>query len=114
MASQAVVLLGIKGSVIALDRRTGQEAWRTKLKGSGFVNLAIDPQYIYATTYGEIFCLDASNGRLLWNNPLKGLGYGLATIAGHTITAATPISTLAQKMHDVQAAAASSASTAAT
>ena len=74
--------IGVKGTVLALDRASGQEIWRTELKGSGFVGLAVDGDVLLATTWGEVFCLDAASGRLRWNNPLKGLGWGLVTIAG--------------------------------
>lgn len=76
-----MVFVGIKGSVIALDRATGQQVWATHLKGSDFVNVVLDDDVILATTYGEIFCLNAANGTGLWHNKLKGLGMGLSTIA---------------------------------
>jgi hypothetical protein len=37
-----LVHIGIKGSVVALDRRSGNEIWRTRLKGAQFVNVALD------------------------------------------------------------------------
>jgi hypothetical protein len=40
-----LVLLGVHGEVVALDRSTGQELWRTKLTGSDFVNLLLDQDY---------------------------------------------------------------------
>lgn len=76
-----MVFVGIKGSVIALDRATGHQLWATHLKGSDFVNVVLDDDLILATTYGEIFCLNAANGSGLWHNKLKGLGMGLSTIA---------------------------------
>ncbi|HEX3356889.1 MAG TPA: PQQ-binding-like beta-propeller repeat protein, partial [Tepidisphaeraceae bacterium] len=80
-----LLYLGIKGTVIALDRRTGAEQWRTPLKGMEFVNLSLDDDSLFATARGEVFCLDPRTGRILWNNPLKGLGWGLITIAGTNI-----------------------------
>ena len=97
------VYLGIKGSVVALDRRTGQERWRTSLKGRDFVNVALDGDLLIATVRGEAFCLDPDTGRIRWANPLKGLGLGLVTIAG------TGIASLAQQRAADAAAAASSA-----
>jgi hypothetical protein len=82
----SVMYLGIRGTVVALDRRTGAELWRTPLKGGDFVNLAIDGDSLFATARGEIYCLDPITGRVRWNNPLKGLGWGLVTIAGTDIT----------------------------
>jgi outer membrane protein assembly factor BamB len=76
-----LVYIGIKGSVIALHRATGQQIWATQLKGSGFVNVVALPDRIYATTYGEVFCLEPLTGRGIWHNTLTGFGLGLSTIA---------------------------------
>ncbi|MFN0112409.1 MAG: PQQ-binding-like beta-propeller repeat protein [Blastocatellia bacterium] len=80
MAMNAIYL-GIKGAVIAINRATGEELWRTTLKGSDFVNIVLDGNQIYATTRGEIFCLDTQTGEPRWHNELKGLGLGLISIA---------------------------------
>jgi outer membrane protein assembly factor BamB len=76
-----LVFIGIKGSVIALNRATGEQVWIRRLKGADFVNLVLDRETILASCYGEIFCLDALTGAALWHNPLKGFGLGLTTIA---------------------------------
>src|ERR1044071_3004074 len=81
MAKQNVIFVGIKGTVMALNRATGEALWMTELKGSDFVNLVIDDDNLYATTKGEIFCLDPANGELRWHNRLSGMGWGLVTIA---------------------------------
>ena len=80
MAASSLLYIGIKGCVIALDRSTGAEVWRTKLTGPDFVNVAVDGTKIFAATHGEIFCLNSTSGEVVWRNPLKGLGYGLASI----------------------------------
>jgi outer membrane protein assembly factor BamB len=101
--SSSLIYLGIKGTVVALDRRTGAELWRTPLKGSQFVNVVLDGDSVIATARGEIFCLDAMTGRIRWNNPLTGMGWGLVTLAG------TSIAPMAQQQaDDAQAAAAAS------
>ena len=89
--SASIMYLGVRGTVVALDRRTGAEIWRTPLKGGDFVNVALDGDSLFATARGEIFCLDPVTGRIRWVNPLKGLGWGLITIAG------TDIAPMAQK-----------------
>lgn len=81
----SMMYLGIRGTVVALDRRTGAEVWRTPLKGGDFVNVALDGDSLFATARGEIYCLDPITGRIQWANPLKGLGWGLITIAGTDI-----------------------------
>ena len=81
MKTSDLVFIGIKGSVIALNRATGQQVWATHLKGSDFVNVVLDDDAVLASCYGEIFCLDPLTGDARWQNPLKGLGIRLATIA---------------------------------
>src|SRR5271157_414846 len=82
MAQPSVIFIGIKGTVIAIDRATGKEVWRTPLKGGDFVNVVVEDGDLYAATKGELFCVDAATGRVRWHNQLKGLGLGLMTIAG--------------------------------
>jgi outer membrane protein assembly factor BamB len=81
MARTSLIFIGISGTVIALDRGTGQEVWRTALKGGDFVNVVLLDDTLYATAKGELFCLDPATGNLRWQNQLKGLGRGLVTIA---------------------------------
>ena len=81
MKTSALVFIGIKGSVIALNRGTGEQVWVTHLKGSGFVNAVLENEVVLASCSGEVFCLDPLTGEGLWHNPLKGFGLGLATIA---------------------------------
>ena len=81
MNTSDLIFIGIKGSVLALYRSTGQQAWATHLKGMDFVNILLEDGKVIATCAGEVFCLDALSGRGLWQNPLKGFGRGLATMA---------------------------------
>ena len=81
MSQKDLVLIGIAGTVVALDRSTGSEVWRCQLKGNDFVNVVLQDGDLYATTKGELFCLDPATGNIRWQNPLKGLGWGLVTIA---------------------------------
>ncbi len=102
MASSKI-FLGVHGEVVALDRSTGQELWRTKLAGSDFVNLLLDQDRIIATTKGKAFCLDPATGQLLWRNDLPGMGLGLVSIA--TSSGSTPIGPSSQKRRQEEAAA---------
>lgn len=81
MKSSSAVIIGISGTVLALDCDTGIEVWRTSLKGSDFVNAVLQDDCVYAATKGELFCLDRTTGALRWRNGLPGLGRGLVTIA---------------------------------
>jgi len=112
MKTSDLVFVGIKGSVVALDRATGQQVWATHLKGSDFVNLVLQDEVVFATCCGEIFCLDPLTGEGRWHNPLKGFGTGLATIAAepNRETGAPPV--MAERIRREQAAAAASAASA--
>ena len=81
MKISALVFVGIRGSVVALNRATGEQVWATRLKGYDFVNVVVEDGKILASCYGEIFCLDPLTGDTLWHNPLKGFGIGLAATA---------------------------------
>jgi outer membrane protein assembly factor BamB len=80
------VYVGIKTHVVALDRKTGEEVWRSPLpakfrSAASLVTVVRDAEGLFATCAGEIFALDPRDGTLLWHNPLKGLGSGLTTAA---------------------------------
>ena len=112
-----LVFVGIKGSVVALNRATGEQVWATHLKGSGFVNVVLDSRRVLAISSGEIFCLDASTGQGMWHNPLKGFGLGLATIATESAPQGNMSTAMAEKQRqdeETSAAAAVVATTAAT
>jgi len=110
MKPSDLVFVGIKGSVVALNRTTGQQMWATHLKGSDFVNVVLRDGAILASCCGEIFCLNPLTGQGLWQNPLKGFGRGLATIATDNTLGSSPTPALAEKRHrDEQAAAAAAA-----
>lgn len=111
MKTSDFVFIGIKGSVVALNRATGQQVWATHLKGSDFVNVLLEDRAILASCCGEIFCLDPLTGHALWHNPLKGFGTGLATIATEHNPGTGNAPVLAEK-HRRDAAAASAAATA--
>ncbi len=107
-----LVFIGIKGSVVALDRASGQQVWATHLKGSDFVNVAVEEGAILASCYGEIFCLDPLQGHALWHNPLKGFGTGLATLATAQGSGNANAPLMAEKRRRDQQAAASAAAAA--
>ena len=49
MKTTGLVYVGIRGSVLALDRDTGTIVWTTRLKGGDFVNLWRDGPDLLAT-----------------------------------------------------------------
>jgi hypothetical protein len=110
MRISELIYVGIKGSVVALNRATGTQVWTAYLKGGDFVNVVVDQGQILATSYGEVFCLDPFTGKLLWHNGLKGFGRGLATIASETSAGNGLTPLMAEKRRgDEQAAAGATA-----
>lgn len=97
MKTSELVFVGIKGSVVALERATGEQVWATHLKGWDFVNVAVHNGEVLATCHGEIFCLDPLTGAGRWHNRLKGFGTGLATIATEGGGAAGHLTIMAEK-----------------
>ncbi|HEY5909695.1 MAG TPA: PQQ-binding-like beta-propeller repeat protein [Verrucomicrobiae bacterium] len=114
MKTPDLVFIGIKGSVIAVNRATGQQVWATHLKGSDFVNVVVQDGAVLASCCGEIFSLDKLTGNARWHNPLKGFGRGLATIAAEEASGSCNTAVLAEKRRqDEQAAAAGAVAAAA-
>ncbi|MGH7532800.1 MAG: PQQ-binding-like beta-propeller repeat protein [Gemmatimonadales bacterium] len=71
------LFIGVGGHVVAIDRSTGQEIWRTKVKMSSVTTVSIAGDRILAGAQGELCCLDAGTGSILWRNKLRGLGMGV-------------------------------------
>jgi len=112
--ASGLVYVGIKGTVVALDRRDGMEVWRTPLKGSAarsssFVCLYRDGDLLLATCGGEIYGLDAKAGSLLWRNQLKGLGLGFTSIAGDAASSSSNLAAIVAAAVQQQQAAAAAA-----
>jgi outer membrane protein assembly factor BamB len=81
-ATANALIVGLKGTVVAVDRSTGETLWSTNLKGSQFVTVVVEDGAIFAATSGRLYRLDPATGEVRWSNELPGLGYGLACIAG--------------------------------
>ncbi len=104
--TESMVFAGIRGSVVALDRRSGNALWSTHLSGGDFVNVVILGGDLYASTRGEIFCVEAATGRIRWHNALKGYGRGLMTMAGSGIVENQAPAARAKKHREEEEAAA--------
>src|SRR5215212_4066871 len=94
--------IGLGGHVVAIDRATGTEIWRTKLRTSSFVTISVEPDAIYAGANGELYCVDPATGSIRWHNRLKGLGLSVVAFGAN-------ISTTAAAIRAAQAAAAAGA-----
>jgi hypothetical protein len=102
-----VLYVGIKAQVLAIERRTGKEVWRTALpRGSfsldDFVQVFFDSGSIFAQTGGRLFCLDAETGRIQWQNNLDACGHGIATLA--SASSSTDNLALVHRRRQIQAA----------
>ena len=110
MNSQNILLIGVKGSLLAFHRHTGEHRWATELKSSSndFVTVIADDTCAYAHTGGELFCLELLTGRKLWHDGLKGFGYGLASLG---FPGGAAVSPTAEAMRQAAAAASSATHT---
>ena len=95
--------LGIKGHVVCIRKKDGEEQWRTPLKGRGFTNVVVEPDGVFAYSRGVLYALDAASGSVRWSNELPGLGYDACIIGSAN---QTPAALAAIKAAQAQAAAA--------
>jgi outer membrane protein assembly factor BamB len=93
----APLIIGIGSHVVAIERHSGAELWRTRLRHASIVTVHVDGPHVYAGSSGELFCLDRASGALLWHNKLRGLGVGLVVFGGSGAAEA-------QSMYEAQAA----------
>lgn len=87
--NSSLIYLGIKGHVMAFDRKSGTEVWRAELparykSSNSIVNVFCDAEGLFASCAGEVFALDPRSGSLLWHDRLKGMGTGVAIFASPT------------------------------
>lgn len=102
------IYLGMKGSVMAIERSSGQTTWETKLNGSGMVNVVWDEGLLFAHTRGELYCVAPHDGKILWKNELPGKGYGMGTFASPSLKSGDQQAMLMQLIQQQQQAAAAS------
>ena len=107
-ARSELIFVGIKGSVVGIERSSGATKWTTHLAGSDFVNVTMLDSDLFASCRGRLYRLDPASGDITWCNELPGMGLGLMTMA--TASQALPS---AEKTRRDDAAAAAAASAAA-
>ncbi|WP_251359347.1 PQQ-binding-like beta-propeller repeat protein [Kangiella sp. TOML190] len=107
------VYIGMAGHITCIDKSTGNEVWRTKIKkGSSLTNLIREGNQIIAYSGGHLFALNALTGEIQWENELKGLGYSYCIIAGsEQTTGASASAASAQQTASAAGAAAATTST---
>lgn len=110
--SNTPLYIGTNRFVAALDPRTGEELWRTKLPksaGGGPVTLQIKDRNIYAGYNGEVFCLAKNDGAIVWHNELRGMGYHPILLAMQGASGSTDGAVIAADDRRRKAAGASAA-----
>lgn len=80
---QSILVVGVHGSVLGLDRETGKEIWRSTLpSGYGTVDMAIHgTAVLVAAEDNTVVCLSYATGETLWTATTEG--WGRATILVH-------------------------------
>ncbi|NVK21144.1 MAG: PQQ-binding-like beta-propeller repeat protein [Kangiellaceae bacterium] len=92
------IYIGMAGHIACIDKSTGNEIWRTKLKkGSSLTNLVREGNQVIAYSGGHLYALNALTGNIQWENELKGLGYSYCIIAGSEQTAGASANASAQQ-----------------
>lgn len=111
VASSPFLFVGIKNSVVALHKKSGEIAWTTKLPRNGMVVTVLhEDAFVYASSGGEVACLNAATGEMVWHQPLKGMGTSYTTLA---LGSASPNAAAASSNAAAAAAAAAAAGAAA-
>ena len=74
--SRGVLYIGTNRHVAAIDARTGEEIWRTKLPHStGIVTLLLKGRQVFVGVFGHVYCLNKQNGEIVWKNGMPKMGY---------------------------------------
>ena len=76
-----LLVVGTMGYVAAMDVDTGEELWRTSLKGYGIVTVLWCDDRLFAASQGRLYRLNPANGDVMWRNDLSGLGYEPVNLA---------------------------------
>ncbi|MEO8405840.1 MAG: PQQ-binding-like beta-propeller repeat protein [Chitinophagaceae bacterium] len=82
------LIIGCNGYVSAIDPKTGEEVWRTKLRDGLLggsrgmdVSVLLEGNQVFVGCHGRIYSIDALTGSIMWSNELKGMGYNEVALA---------------------------------
>jgi outer membrane protein assembly factor BamB len=82
------LIIGTNGYVVAFERTSGRELWRTKLQSGVFtstggndVAVLTADTFVFAGAAGHLFCLSLTDGQIVWHNELPGLGHNDVALA---------------------------------
>ena len=113
MRSNDLVLVGIHGHVVCINKADGTEIWRTKLKRSGMVTICRVSDSVFAAAKGYLYSLDLYTGQVKWQNDLPKLGFGTCVMGTPNQGAVAALIIIAQQQAALAAAGAASAGAAA-
>lgn len=65
--------VGMSGVVLALDKNTGEEVWRTEISKGAFLNVVLLGKEVLVGATKGLICLDAQTGEVRWRNELRKL-----------------------------------------
>jgi outer membrane protein assembly factor BamB len=85
MNANTPLFIGVGGHAVAIDRATGAELWRRKLKTTTFCTVHFDGHNLFAAASGQLFCLDPATGEIRWHNKLPRLGMGIVAFDATTL-----------------------------
>lgn len=112
MARESEILYaGTGGFIVAINRESGCELWRTKLPRGGttqIVNLLLKGRQLFVGYDGRVVCIDADTGSVLWQNGLPKTGYNPVIMA---MVGAGASAAIVLAAHTAIVAAAANAST---
>ena len=102
----ALLYVGIKGCVVAIDRDSGDAIWNADLRSAEYVSVFWDGSGLFAANSGEVWRLDPATGATIWHNELKGFGRGLVSLASNRSLGASGTAESVEEMRRRDAAAA--------
>ncbi|MBN2560882.1 MAG: PQQ-binding-like beta-propeller repeat protein [Phycisphaerae bacterium] len=81
--SRKLLYVGTGRYVAALDPKTGEECWRTKLPhaGASVVTMLIKDEHLLVGHAGHAYCLAKASGEIIWENGLPRMGYNPVLLA---------------------------------
>jgi len=97
--------ISIKGHVVCIDRISGNEKWRTRLRRKGLIPVVDGGELIFAYSGGHLYGIEKTKGAILWENNLPGLGHGYCLLAGDSSQQAANVA-ISEAIAAAQAAAA--------
>ena len=78
----SILVVGLNGVVVGLDKQNGEILWKNELKGGGLGEIALEivGSRVLASAEGDkLFCLDYQTGSTIWEAKTTHVG-GEATI----------------------------------